>query len=282
MIDLSTLKNWFAKGKRITQPKIWGLIDSFRHKAEPINIEEVEGLTTALTRNLGDSDLVISETGRVLKMKTNTTTAGFDIHNLNDKSVLSIDGQGNVKMGSGAYLGSFTKSFNINSAGHSRIELNGGYGATGNISLTRRQGYLGHLNDNAIEVSQKSFADGNVMTYKQNFVNPSSYYGYSGIERCKEAGFIWYKDRVLAETMQFAIKPDNAIEHYCNANLVPVRQNIPNGYVMIADRTGAVAHPSFFTSDGNKIKLFQQELKTNPTNAEIATFLANIGLARLI
>ena len=49
-----------------------------------------------------------------------------------------------------------------------------------------------------------------------------------------------------------------------------------------ADITAGNAAPHFRTEDGSVIKLYKQDLSTNPTNAELATFLSNLGLANLI
>ena len=49
-----------------------------------------------------------------------------------------------------------------------------------------------------------------------------------------------------------------------------------------ADIVAGNAAPHFRTENGSVIKLYKQDLPTNPTNAEIATFLSNLGLANLI
>ena len=49
-----------------------------------------------------------------------------------------------------------------------------------------------------------------------------------------------------------------------------------------ADIVAGNAAPHFRTEDGSVIKLYKQDLSTNPTNAELATFLSNLGLANLI
>jgi len=49
-----------------------------------------------------------------------------------------------------------------------------------------------------------------------------------------------------------------------------------------ADITAGNAAPHFRTENGSVIKLYKQDLPTNPTNAELATFLSNLGLANLI
>ena len=48
------------------------------------------------------------------------------------------------------------------------------------------------------------------------------------------------------------------------------------------DITAGNAAPHFRTENGSLIKLYKQDLPTNPTNAQIATFLSNLGLANLI
>jgi hypothetical protein len=49
-----------------------------------------------------------------------------------------------------------------------------------------------------------------------------------------------------------------------------------------ADIVAGNAAPHFRTENGSIIKLYKQDLPTNPTNAEIATLLSNLGLANLI
>ena len=49
-----------------------------------------------------------------------------------------------------------------------------------------------------------------------------------------------------------------------------------------ADITAGNAAPHFRTENGSIIKLYKQDLPTNPTNAQIATLLSNLGLANLI
>ena len=46
--------------------------------------------------------------------------------------------------------------------------------------------------------------------------------------------------------------------------------------------TAGNAVPHFRTENGTVIKLYKQDLPTNPTTAQIATFLSNLGLANLI
>lgn len=43
-MDINTLKSWFQKGFKPTQEQFWSLIDSFRHKDDPVQIYEVDGL----------------------------------------------------------------------------------------------------------------------------------------------------------------------------------------------------------------------------------------------
>lgn len=49
-----------------------------------------------------------------------------------------------------------------------------------------------------------------------------------------------------------------------------------------ADIVAGNAAPHFLTEAGDLIKLYKQDLATNPSNAEIATFLSNLGLANLL
>jgi hypothetical protein len=67
------------------------------------------------------------------------------------------------------------------------------------------------------------------------------------------------------------------------ANGTAPSANIVNRhYYYSADITEGNAAPHFRTENGSVIKLYKQDLPTNPTNAQIATFLSNLGLANLI
>lgn len=43
-MDINTIKSWFQTGFKPTQQQFWSLIDSFRHKDDPVQIYEVDGL----------------------------------------------------------------------------------------------------------------------------------------------------------------------------------------------------------------------------------------------
>lgn len=55
-----------------------------------------------------------------------------------------------------------------------------------------------------------------------------------------------------------------------------------DGFSYYPKETGGVKHVTFINSNGDSIDLRKQDLPASPTNAEIATFLSNIGLANLI
>ena len=67
------------------------------------------------------------------------------------------------------------------------------------------------------------------------------------------------------------------------AGKLPPTASIADGIAFYSnDITAGNASPHFRTENGSVIKLYQQDLPTNPTNAELATFLSNLGLANLI
>lgn len=47
-MDINTLKSWFRNGLKPTQEQFWSLIDSFRHKDDPVPVSEVAGLPSML------------------------------------------------------------------------------------------------------------------------------------------------------------------------------------------------------------------------------------------
>jgi hypothetical protein len=62
----------------------------------------------------------------------------------------------------------------------------------------------------------------------------------------------------------------------------PSANRIDHHWYYSADIVAGNAAPHFRTENGSVIKLYKQDLPTNPTNAEIATFLSNLGMANLI
>jgi hypothetical protein len=62
----------------------------------------------------------------------------------------------------------------------------------------------------------------------------------------------------------------------------PTSNGVDQFHLYSADITAGNAAPHFRTENGSVIKLYKQDLPTSPTNAELATFLSNLGLANLI
>ena len=69
---------------------------------------------------------------------------------------------------------------------------------------------------------------------------------------------------------------------YDGSGTIPTATPIDHFIMYSADIVAGNAAPHFRTEDGSVIKLYKQNLPTNPTNAEIATLLSNLGLANLI
>ena len=65
-------------------------------------------------------------------------------------------------------------------------------------------------------------------------------------------------------------------------NTVPTTDLADHFAMYSADIVAGNAAPHFRTENGSVIKLYKQDLPTNPTNAELATFLSNLGFANLI
>lgn len=72
---------------------------------------------------------------------------------------------------------------------------------------------------------------------------------------------------------------NGSIEMY--ASTTPSKFDVPT-WNMWGHNNGTDIHPRIRTQLGHLIDLFRQDLPTNPTTAQIATFLSNIGLANLI
>jgi hypothetical protein len=70
--------------------------------------------------------------------------------------------------------------------------------------------------------------------------------------------------------------------NYGGAGIIPTGTAVDHFAMYSADITAGNAAPHFRTENGSVIKLYKQDLPTNPTNAELATFLSNLGLANLI
>lgn len=67
-----------------------------------------------------------------------------------------------------------------------------------------------------------------------------------------------------------------------NAAVIPSANTGDRFMFYSADIIAGNAAPHFRTENGSVIKLYKQDLPTSPTNAELATFLSNLGLANLI
>lgn len=70
--------------------------------------------------------------------------------------------------------------------------------------------------------------------------------------------------------------------NYIGYGVIPTGTAADHFAMYSADIVAGNAAPHFRTENGSIIKLYKQDLPTNPTNAELATFLSNLGLANLI
>jgi hypothetical protein len=77
------------------------------------------------------------------------------------------------------------------------------------------------------------------------------------------------------------LTPENSLLFF-NTPGITFTTNTDSFQQYSADIVAGNAAPHFRTENGSVIKLYKQDLPTNPTNAELATFLSNLGLANLI
>jgi len=127
---------------------------------------------------------------------------------------------------------------------------------------------------------------------KIHFVVDSTKWGLNGIY---SAGFQWFKGNqsgdgafstatlpsITTGNRQMWLTPENSLLLF-NTTGITYTINTDSFQQYSADITAGNAAPHFRTENGSIIKLYRQNLPTNPTNAEIATFLSNLGLANLI
>lgn len=242
------------------------------------------------TRNIGINTttdagfrLDVNGTGSFVATGTLSTDIGLRVRNsTNTFNILEVRGDGNIQIGSDS-IGA-TRSTTIAAANFSRLVLDTIYTAdTAVLSVSRRySATVGRLSDNALILSHNFFADGGSVPYKMHFVNPSNYYGAVVANDGYNAGFMWFKDSSNIANLQMKLSPDNALNIYNSTNL-PIETNYVDSFQIYSrDITAGNAAPHFRTELGHVIKLYRQDLPTNPTNAEIATLLSNVGLANLI
>lgn len=292
--------------------------DNEEVSAEQLNNWLKSLIDNSVDENLGDRDQVLSE-NRNLDYSANTLTmsnvaqmkamsselpplgegnfdfkmhnssndaAGFVMRNTSGVDIFSIHNNGDLKLGPKQNVFGDSRSLTINAQGFPKLKFGTVYtpnDPTAIISLTRRRHVeVGPYNDNTFLFQQDQFTDGNNRPYRFHFVNPSLYYG-SAATHGLEAGFMFYRDDPQAANIQYAIKPDNTIEHYAHPTQTsPVRATAIDGYTLQVAETSGVKHPQWILSDLQKVSLFVQELNTNPTTSELALFLEQLGLARLI
>jgi hypothetical protein len=201
-----------------------------------------------------------------------STDLAFRVRNSADtKNIFKIQGDANAALGELTDAGQ--KTFSVNTYNNPRFVLGTGYSTdTGVISITRRQG--GVLTDNTLLLSQNSFADGNQVPYKHQYVNPSSYYGTNVPSYGYNAGFMYFKDSAVIANLQMKLSPDNALNIYSSAAL-PIETNFVDAFQIYSrDIVAGNAAPHFRTENGNIIKLYQQ-----PTGGAASTFVVGVGTA---
>jgi hypothetical protein len=129
----------------------------------------------------------------------------------------------------------------------------------------KRTGIYNITTDNAVTALQLFCNAGNASliggSNRFNIINGGNFHfeEVSGVLATSGAGAIVMKNRIPPST--------NVVDRF---------------YLYSADIVAGNAAPHFRTENGSVIKLYKQDLPTNPTNAEIATFLSNLGMANLI
>jgi hypothetical protein len=132
---------------------------------------------------------------------------------------------------------------------------------------------------------------GNVQN-KMHFVCDQTKWGLDGVY---SAGFQWFRGNqsgdggfntatlpsITTANRQMWLTPENSLLFF-NTPGITFTTNTDSFQQYSADIVAGNAAPHFRTENGSVIKLYKQDLPTNPTNAELATFLSNLGLANLI
>lgn len=127
---------------------------------------------------------------------------------------------------------------------------------------------------------------------KMHFVCDQTKWGLGGVY---SAGFQWFKGSqsgdggfstatlpsITTGNRQMWLTPENSLLFF-NTTGITYLTNTDSFQQYSADIVAGNAAPHFRTENGSVIKLYRQDLPTNPTNSEIATFLSNLGLANLI
>jgi hypothetical protein len=156
---------------------------------------------------------------------------------------------------------------NTQVAGNSGVAIGYGMRATGNRAVMLGAKY-GGIADNNIDDSFMLHLNGTTGgNYQHFFVNGKT-------------NVVLKTNTQLTAGTQFEAAATNCITtHNGTAPTVGI---IDASVMYSADIVAGNAAPHFRTENGSVIKLYKQDLPTNPTNAEIATFLSNLGLANLI
>jgi hypothetical protein len=198
-----------------------------------------------------------------------STDLAFRIRNSADtKNIFKIQGDANAALGE--LTDSGTKTLSVNTYNNPRFVLGTGYSTdTGVISITRRQG--GVLTDNTLLLSHNSFADGNQVPYKHQYVNPSSYYGSNIPAYGYNAGFMYFKDSATIANLQMKLSPDNALSIY-TSSASPIETIITgSAFQLWASGSAGNAKPFIKTQNGTILYLGDQSLLYNVTASSITS-----------
>lgn len=130
----------------------------------------------------------------------------------------------------------------------------------------------------AFQISHYSFAgdDGGKMNFNQT---KSAYGTFSGFNfLCPDSNTLEPTD---ADRIAW-ISKDGTLGMFNQAGSTVYTQKADSFEMYAKDIVAGNSAPHFRTEAGDLIKLYKQDLPTNPTNAEIATLLSNLGLANLV
>jgi hypothetical protein len=236
----------------------------------------------------------------------------FDIMKIFGSGGLTIaqfqnDGFGSIALGSGAtFVGS---TYGNVALGHSASTTNGyalaiGYGSKGHANYAIAIGYNAQcIGASAIKLGSHSglsqfggansiyignSVSGNNITPDNVFMTYFASQSASTLTRSNgsfgllgQTAYIMQNGTGIYGTDTFMGNGGNTLIIANHASIPST--NIANSFQQYsADIVAGNAVPHFRTENGNIIKLYKQDLPTNPTNAQIATFLSNLGLANLI
>jgi hypothetical protein len=259
-----------------------------RNSADTTNLFDVQGNGLFNMRWNGDIESLIingTRSGAAAVSIGHGTNAGLRSVSIGiGNNASSIDG---VAVGFNA---------NVNTAGGNGIAFGHTITARGSNALS-----LGRNIVNGVGISigrDISFSGDNNNTHffgrgltdTSNFMQTKTYhtFGFGSYGNTGNKPNLTYRSNGLNQLLLGYYVTDTEYSSINGTNWFGIKNGtVPDGAVdafqqYSADIVAGNAAPHFRTENGSVIKLYKQDLPTNPTNAELATFLSNLGLANLI